>query len=136
MLGKVLARLGVAPLEPVIPHDIRSLRSGSRVPLPTRGRPAGANSDHAAIAALIVAFLSRRPALLRGKLGRCDGGAIDSGSRSADRVDRITGEGRMLRLLIGVAAVALLAGCASPGLEVARVTDIRPTNKAAGLDVL
>jgi hypothetical protein len=41
----------------------------------------------------------------------------------------------MLRLLIGVAAVGLLAGCAAPGLEVARVTDIRPTNKAAGLDV-
>lgn len=41
----------------------------------------------------------------------------------------------MIRLLMAVAAVGLLAGCASPGLEVARVTDIRPSNKAAGLDV-
>jgi hypothetical protein len=41
----------------------------------------------------------------------------------------------MIRLFMAVAAVGLLAGCGAPGLEVARVTDIRPSNKAAGLDV-
>jgi hypothetical protein len=38
-------------------------------------------------------------------------------------------------LLFVAAFVALLAGCATPGLEVAKISDIRPINKAAGLDV-
>jgi len=41
----------------------------------------------------------------------------------------------MLRALLAVLVIGLLAGCAAPGLEVARVTEIRPTNRASGLDV-
>jgi len=41
----------------------------------------------------------------------------------------------MLRTLLAVLMIGLLAGCATPGLEVARVTEVRPTNRATGLDV-
>jgi hypothetical protein len=41
----------------------------------------------------------------------------------------------MLRALMAVLVIGFLGGCATAGLEVARVSEIRPTNKAGGLDV-
>lgn len=40
-----------------------------------------------------------------------------------------------MRTFMAIIAAGLVAACAAPGLEVSRVTDIRPTNKAAGVDV-
>jgi hypothetical protein len=41
----------------------------------------------------------------------------------------------MLRVLLAVAVVGVLAGCAAPGLEVTKVSEVRPTNGARGVDV-